>query len=127
MIPGVPTGCEHHKLRLESGGIVKRADIDAEHDRLRYRLVVQRRAAGPAEPLQFLLAGIRSPQRFGHGAGDAERGTRKYHDRRMSAAGIPLTVAALTLKASNGGGRHFVTDFAASTTARVARHVNLHR
>src|SRR5260370_9431468 len=50
MIPGVPAGCEHHKLRFEAGWIIQRANIDAEHVGLGYRLIVKRRAARPAEP-----------------------------------------------------------------------------
>jgi len=42
MIPGLPAQGEHHHFRLEAGGIIEGADIDADQIGLRYGFVVQR-------------------------------------------------------------------------------------
>ena len=41
-IPVVSARCEHHDLRLESGGIIQRTDINADHVRHVSRLIVER-------------------------------------------------------------------------------------
>src|SRR5271170_7873026 len=51
MVPWMPARCEHHHLRLESRGIIERADIDADHVRHILRFVVERRAATAAKSL----------------------------------------------------------------------------
>src|SRR5437899_9967399 len=123
-IPVVSARCEHHDLRLESGGIIQRADINADHVRHVSRLIVERRAALAAKPLSLLCPAVCGSQIFDDIAGDPHGGTRKHYDGRMSRAGIPLAVAALTLEASNGLRFDLVADRAAGAAAGVSGHAN---
>jgi hypothetical protein len=123
MIPSVPPRCEDHNLRLEDRRIIESADVDANHVWLGYRLVVERRAARPAEPFQLLRTGIRGSGYFRGPTGYPNCRAREHHDGRMSGARIPLTVSALTLEGSNRLGGDLIADCAAGTAASVyVRH-----
>src|SRR5258705_12665022 len=123
-IPVVSARCEHHNLRLESGGIIQRPDIDADHVRHVSRLIVERRATLAAEPLSLLGPAVCGSQIFDYVAGDPHGGTRKHDDGRMSRTGIPLAVAALTVEASNVLRFDLVADRAAGAAAGISGHAN---
>src|SRR5260370_6301281 len=119
MVPIVSARCEHHHRRSETRGIIERADIDADQVGHALRLVVERRAALAAKSLALLGAAVGGSRMFDSIAGETHGGAGKHRDRRMAGAGVPLTVAALTLKASNRLRRDLVADRAADAAAGI--------